>query len=184
MISAVETLKKSIDTSNRAIKFFARLRKIDVTELACKFLAMPLLKNSRHELFAQLIASGTCSAAEAYRRAGGRTKNADVIACRWLRKVSIKEWIAELKGRAAEKCDMTREQTVRALAGITIDVLDGDGHYEELTAEFGTPYYTRIDALATPEQKNLLKKLSPEAVTATELAGEPITAKLTRAPGK
>ena len=56
-------------------------------------------------------------------------------------------------------------------------------HYQELTAEFGTPYYTRIDAPATPEQKNLLKKLSPEAVTATELAGEPITAKLTRAPG-
>jgi phosphoglucomutase len=56
-------------------------------------------------------------------------------------------------------------------------------HYQELTAEFGTPYYTRIDAPATPEQKNLLKKLSPESVTATELAGEPITAKLTRAPG-
>jgi phosphoglucomutase len=56
-------------------------------------------------------------------------------------------------------------------------------HYKELTAEFGTPYYTRIDAPATPEQKNLLKKLSPEAITATELAGEPITAKLTRAPG-
>jgi phosphoglucomutase len=56
-------------------------------------------------------------------------------------------------------------------------------HYQELTAEFGTPYYTRIDAPATPEQKNLLKKLSPEAITATELAGEPITTKLTRAPG-
>ena len=56
-------------------------------------------------------------------------------------------------------------------------------HYKELTAKFGTPYYTRIDAPATPEQKNSLKKLSPEAVTATELAGEPITAKLTRAPG-
>ena len=56
-------------------------------------------------------------------------------------------------------------------------------HYKELTAEFGTPYYTRIDAPATPEQKNLLKKLSPGAITATELAGEPITAKLTRAPG-
>jgi phosphoglucomutase, alpha-D-glucose phosphate-specific len=56
-------------------------------------------------------------------------------------------------------------------------------HYQELTAEFGTPYYTRIDAPATPEQKNLLKKLSPEDVTATELAGEPITARLTRAPG-
>jgi len=56
-------------------------------------------------------------------------------------------------------------------------------HYQELTAEFGTPYYTRIDAPATPEQKNLLKKLSPESVTATELAGEPIKTKLTRAPG-
>ena len=40
-----------------------------------------------------------------------------------------------------------------------------------------------IDAPATPEQKNVLKKLSPEAVTATELAGEPIVAKLTQAPG-
>jgi phosphoglucomutase len=56
-------------------------------------------------------------------------------------------------------------------------------HYQELTAEFGTPYYTRIDAPAMPEQKNLLKKLSPESVTATELAGEPIATKLTRAPG-
>jgi phosphoglucomutase len=56
-------------------------------------------------------------------------------------------------------------------------------HYQELTAEFGTPYYTRIDAPATPEQKSLLKKLSPDDVTATELAGEPITARLTRAPG-
>jgi phosphoglucomutase len=56
-------------------------------------------------------------------------------------------------------------------------------HYQELTSKFGTPFYTRIDAPATPEQKTLLKKLSPDAVTATELAGEPITAKLTRAPG-
>jgi phosphoglucomutase len=60
---------------------------------------------------------------------------------------------------------------------------DPGEHYKELTAKFGTPYYTRIDAPATPDQKNSLKKLSPEAVTATELAGEPITAKLTRAPG-
>ena len=52
-----------------------------------------------------------------------------------------------------------------------------------MTAEFGTPLYTRIDAPATPEQKARLRKLSPEAVTATELAGEPITAKLTRRPG-
>jgi phosphoglucomutase len=60
---------------------------------------------------------------------------------------------------------------------------DPGQHYLELTAKFGSPFYTRIDAPATPEQKNVLKKLSPEAVTATELAGEPILAKLTRAPG-
>jgi len=60
---------------------------------------------------------------------------------------------------------------------------DPGEHYRELTAEFGTPYYTRIDAPATPEQKARLEKLSPEAVKASRLAGEPITAKLTRAPG-
>ncbi len=56
-------------------------------------------------------------------------------------------------------------------------------HYAELTAQFGTPHYRRIDAAATPEQKSRLKKLSPEAVKAQTLAGEKITAKLTRAPG-
>jgi phosphoglucomutase len=60
---------------------------------------------------------------------------------------------------------------------------DPGEHYRELTAEFGVPYYTRIDAAATPVQKARLGKLSPEAVTAATLAGEPITAKLTRAPG-
>ena len=60
---------------------------------------------------------------------------------------------------------------------------DPGEHYHGLTAEFGTPYYTRIDAPATPEQKAKLEKLSPEAVTAATLAGEPITGKLTRAPG-
>jgi len=60
---------------------------------------------------------------------------------------------------------------------------DPGEHYRELTAAFGTPYYTRIDAAATPEQKTRLGKLSPEAVTASTLAGEPITAKLTKAPG-
>jgi len=60
---------------------------------------------------------------------------------------------------------------------------DPGEHYHELTAEFGTPYYARIDAPATPEQKARLGKLSPEAVKASRLAGEPITAKLTRAPG-
>jgi phosphoglucomutase len=60
---------------------------------------------------------------------------------------------------------------------------DPGEHYRELTAEFGTPYYTRIDAPATPEQKTKLQKLSPEMVSESDLAGEPITAKLTRAPG-
>ena len=60
---------------------------------------------------------------------------------------------------------------------------DPGEHYRELTAEFGTPYYTRIDAPATPEQKAKLQKLSPDAVKESELASEPITAKLTKAPG-
>jgi phosphoglucomutase len=60
---------------------------------------------------------------------------------------------------------------------------DPGEHYAELTKKFGTPYYTRIDAPATPAEKAKLSKLSPEAVTDKELAGEPIEAKLTRAPG-
>jgi phosphoglucomutase len=60
---------------------------------------------------------------------------------------------------------------------------DPGEHYQELTKKFGSPVYTRIDAPATPEQKAVLKKLSPEMVTATTLAGEPIAAKLTKAPG-
>ena len=60
---------------------------------------------------------------------------------------------------------------------------DPGEHYQELTGEFGTPFSTRIDAPATPEQKARLAKLSPEAVKESELAGEIITAKLTKAPG-
>jgi phosphoglucomutase len=60
---------------------------------------------------------------------------------------------------------------------------DPGEHYQELTKAFGTAYYTRIDAPATPEQKARLGKLSPEAVKESDLAGEPITAKLTNAPG-
>jgi phosphoglucomutase len=60
---------------------------------------------------------------------------------------------------------------------------DPGEHYRDLTAEFGESYYTRIDAPATPEQKAKLGKLSPDAVKESSLAGEPIIAKLTRAPG-
>jgi phosphoglucomutase len=60
---------------------------------------------------------------------------------------------------------------------------DPGEHYQELTKQFGSPLYTRIDAPATPEQKERLKKLSPEMVKTATLAGEPIVARLTRAPG-
>jgi Phosphoglucomutase len=59
---------------------------------------------------------------------------------------------------------------------------DPGRHYQEITAEFGTPYYTRIDAPATPEQKRKFSALTPDSVKESGLAGEPITAKLTRAP--
>jgi phosphoglucomutase len=60
---------------------------------------------------------------------------------------------------------------------------DPGEHYRRLTAEFGAPCYTRVDAPATAEQKASLAKLSADAVTAPMLAGEPIVAKLTNAPG-
>jgi phosphoglucomutase len=60
---------------------------------------------------------------------------------------------------------------------------DPGQHYLELTAEFGNPHYARIDAPATSEQKSKLQKLSPDSVKESDLAGEAITAKLTRAPG-
>ena len=60
---------------------------------------------------------------------------------------------------------------------------DPSEHFRALAAEFGMPFYTRIDAAATPEQKAKLSKLSPEAVKESKLAGEAITAKLTKAPG-
>jgi phosphoglucomutase len=60
---------------------------------------------------------------------------------------------------------------------------DPGEHFRELTVRFGTPYYMRVDAPATPEQKARLAELSPEDVSASSLAGEAISAKLTRAPG-
>src|SRR5205085_11838345 len=60
---------------------------------------------------------------------------------------------------------------------------DPGEHFKELTDQFSMPFYTRIDAPAAPEQKARLLKLTPEAVQDADLAGEPITAKLTRASG-
>jgi phosphoglucomutase len=56
-------------------------------------------------------------------------------------------------------------------------------HYNDLTAKYGDPAYARVDAAATREQKAKLAALSPSDVTADSLAGEPITARLTAAPG-
>ncbi len=77
--------------------------------------------------------------------------------------------------------------------GIILDLLaaeitartgrDPGQHYREITAALGTSYYTRLDTPATPAQKAAFKKLTPDAVRATELAGEPVEAKLTNAPG-
>jgi phosphoglucomutase len=55
-------------------------------------------------------------------------------------------------------------------------------HYQALAAQFGAPVYQRMDAPANTAQKKVLAALSPEMVAATELAGEPITARLTHAP--
>ena len=60
---------------------------------------------------------------------------------------------------------------------------DPGEHYRRLTTEFGDPHYARVDAPAPAEQTARLEKLSPEAVTASKLAGEAITGKLTKAPG-
>ena len=66
---------------------------------------------------------------------------------------------------------------------LAVTGLSPSQRYRELADEYGTPFYARVDAPANREQKARLAKLSPDEVTATELAGEPITAKLTAAPG-
>jgi len=66
---------------------------------------------------------------------------------------------------------------------IAVTGKDPGEHYKAIEAEFGSPVYQRKDAVANTAQKAVLSNLSPELVTATDLAGEPILAKLTRAPG-
>ena len=61
--------------------------------------------------------------------------------------------------------------------------MDPAEHYAALTAKYGSAYYARADAPASPAQKQALRHLSPEMVTASTMAGEPILTKLTRAPG-
>ena len=83
-------------------------------------------------------------------------------------------WTTDKDGLIA--CLLAAEMTAR-------DGRDPGVAYAELTARFGSPAYRRIDAPASPAQKAILGRLSPEQVSATELAGESITATLTAAPG-
>jgi phosphoglucomutase len=83
-------------------------------------------------------------------------------------------WTTDKDGIAL--CLLAAEMTAK-------DGRDPGDRYQELTGRFGSPAYRRVDAPATPEQKAALGGLSPEHVTASELAGEPITDVLTRAPG-
>jgi phosphoglucomutase len=79
-----------------------------------------------------------------------------------------------------------KDGIILALLASEIQAVTGKSpsqRYAELAAQYGAPTYARVDAPADREQKARLGKLSPEQVTATELAGEPITAKLTTAPG-
>ncbi|MCZ4613274.1 MULTISPECIES: phosphoglucomutase (alpha-D-glucose-1,6-bisphosphate-dependent) [Rhodococcus] len=79
-----------------------------------------------------------------------------------------------------------KDGIILALLASEITAVTGkspSAHYAALAEKFGSPAYARIDALATRAQKAVLAKLSPDQVSATELAGEPITATLTAAPG-
>ncbi|HUO07330.1 MAG TPA: phosphoglucomutase (alpha-D-glucose-1,6-bisphosphate-dependent) [Phycisphaerae bacterium] len=79
-----------------------------------------------------------------------------------------------------------KDGPIMALLAAEITAVTGKDpgvHYRELTEKFGTPFYNRIDAPATVEQKAAFKKLTPAAVKATTLAGDSIEAKLTNAPG-
>jgi phosphoglucomutase len=97
----------------------------------------------------------------------------------------------ESAGASFLRMDGTRWSTdkdgiILALLAAEITAVTGKDpglHYKALTEKFGDPAYTRIDAPATPEQKAAFKKLTPQAVKATTFAGDPITAKLTNAPG-
>ena len=97
----------------------------------------------------------------------------------------------ESAGASFLRCDGSvwttdKDGIILALLASEIQAVTGRSpsqRYGELTATYGAPVYARVDAPADREQKARLSKLSADQVTATELAGEPITAKLTTAPG-
>src|SRR4029077_10242807 len=77
---------------------------------------MPVLANARYERFAQIVADGKLTPTAAYREAlGANARDPDVNSCRWMKKPPIAKRIAELKGKTADRCSMTREQFVESL---------------------------------------------------------------------
>jgi len=93
---------------------------------------------------------------------------------------------ASFLGRDGTVWTTDKDGLVLALLAAEITARSGKDparHYQELTASFGTSYYERIDAPLRPEQKSAFKELTPASIKTNELAGEPIIARLTRAPG-
>jgi phosphoglucomutase len=93
---------------------------------------------------------------------------------------------ASFLGRSGEAWSTDKDGLIMGLLSAEITAKTGKNpgeRYRELTSRFGNPVYERIDAPASPEEKVILAKLSPERVSAKELAGEPIKAMLTSAPG-
>jgi hypothetical protein len=103
---------------------------------------VPILPNAKDELFCQGVASGL-NHSEAYRRATGRTKNADCLSAELSVKLGIKERIAELKARTADKCRLSREALIRSLEDM----------YEAKPSE-ASMEDSRCDVLITRGQKH------------------------------
>jgi hypothetical protein len=80
---------------------------------------MPVLANARYERFAQIVAKGKLTPTAAYREAlGANARDSDVNSCRWMKKPPIAKRIAELKGKTADKCSMTRQEFVESLVAM------------------------------------------------------------------
>ena len=79
---------------------------------------MPVLANARYERFAQIVANGKLTRAAYRETLGANARDPDVNSCRWMKKPPIAERIGELKGEAAKKCSMTREEFIESLVAM------------------------------------------------------------------
>ena len=95
-----------------------KLPLIDPTCFTCQSLGVPILQNTRHERFAQLVASGKHSDMEAFKQAGYADESAHQNACRLRANESVAARIEELRARNAEKCQLSRDEAVRYLVEI------------------------------------------------------------------